>query len=189
MLCCQAQLISLCIVLLCDPTHKLFLSIPQQFADRNKPNSWVYEGHMLSGSCTLWVTHIPCCPLAVQWKLLSHYTQQQYCPNCSKELELNGTTHFPSSEPCSSCVAAEVCSAHWMNTPQVVIADTAAHVLLEECLLFPQNSPGYSVQQLLFYYPFLFFRFQFCKTNAYTVVKLPSLFFLIIWGGWVCISH
>lgn len=28
-----------------------------------------------------------------------------------------------------------------------------------------------------FYYPFLFFRFQFCKTNAYTVVKLPSLFF------------
>lgn len=37
-LCCQGQLLSLCIVLLCDPTHKLFLSTPQWIADRNKPN-------------------------------------------------------------------------------------------------------------------------------------------------------
>lgn len=37
-LCCQGQLLSLCIVLLCDPTHKWFLPIPQWIADRNEPN-------------------------------------------------------------------------------------------------------------------------------------------------------
>lgn len=90
---------------------------------------------------------------------------------------------FLSLEPCSSCVAAEVCSAHW-----VIISKAAAHTLLEMCLLFPQNSPGYSVQPWLLLCLFSF-TLHFCKTNACTVIRLLSLLFLIIWGDWARISH
>lgn len=83
---------------------------------------------------------------------------------------------YASSEPCSSHVAAEVCSAHWVHTPRVIISKAAAHMLLEMCLLFPQNSPRYSVWPWLLLCLF-FFPLHFCKTNARTVIRLLSLLY------------
>lgn len=81
-LCCQGRLLSLCIVLLCDPTHKLFLSTPQWIAERNKPHFmsvWRAHAQWLHAHHGSHISH----PSAVLWKLLSHYTQQQHSPNCS----------------------------------------------------------------------------------------------------------
>lgn len=104
-LCCQGQLLSLCIVLLCDPTHKLFLSTPQWIADRNKPNFmsvWRVCAHWLHAHHGSHLSH------AVHQQCNESSWQQQHSPNCSRELELNTATHYLSSP-----VAAEVCSAPW----------------------------------------------------------------------------
>lgn len=90
-----------------------------------------------------------------------------------------------SSEPCGSCLAAEVCSAHQVHTPQVIVSKAAAHMLLEMCLLFPQNLPRCSVQPWLLLC--FFFILHFCKTNAQ--IRVLSLLFLVIWEDWARISH